>query len=87
MSLANAQVDLVAVLAVLEMDLEVVDSHVRPGRVQLPGAVVAADTRRVHERDVVRDGLGYRHGHDGIRVHVDGAVAHDSLKGVVGIAL
>lgn len=76
----------VPVGAVLEVDLEVVGGHLRPRRVQLTGAVVAADARQVHVGDVGRSGaVGRRGGHGLVGVSVDGTVAHDGFEGVLGV--
>ncbi len=67
------------------MDLEVGDGLVRPRRVELPGAVVAADARQVHEFNIRWRlcALGDRDWYFGLLVY--GGVAHHALERVVGV--
>ena len=72
-------------LPILQMNLKVPHRHVRPGRIQFPGTIVAADTREVHPFDGVGGlaclGCGTGELGDG----VDGGVAHHAFEAVVGV--
>lgn len=83
----DPRLHLFAVQLVLEVYLEVADRQVRPGRVQLAYAVVAADAGEVEERDARRDCCARSRERYGLLVLVEGAIAHYALEGVVGVGL
>lgn len=75
------------VLSVSKVDLKVIHRHAWSWRVELPGTVVAADSRKILVFDLLALLEVVWIGHWGKGVHVNGGVPHDAFKGVVGVGL
>ncbi len=72
---------------VLEMHLEIIDSHFRPWRVQLTRTVFALDAWIVHVLDVFRWRRIWPNGDGQVGCGADGRIPHRTFEGIVWIVL
>lgn len=84
---SNPSLYLIPMQPIFQMDLEIIDPHFRPRRVEFPGAIFAFDPGVVHVFHIIGGwGVG-THADGEVGDGADGGVAHCAFEGVGGVGL